>query len=68
MKWLRTAAQEVFGLFVDDGSLALGILVWTAVFAGLQHFAVISGSAQGLLLFAGFAALLLENIIRSSRK
>lgn len=28
MQWIRKITAEVFGLFVDDGSFALAVLVW----------------------------------------
>ena len=31
MRWLRSIAREVFGLFVDDASFALAILVWVVL-------------------------------------
>ena len=34
MRWIGTIAREVFGLFVDDGSFAIAILVWLLL-AGL---------------------------------
>ena len=34
MGWIRTVWDEVFGLFVDDGSYAVAILAWIVV-AGL---------------------------------
>ncbi len=68
MKALMTAVTEIFGLFVEDGSLAIGILVWVAVAAFV--FPQISGSEawRSPVLFAGLVALLVENIWRSARK
>ncbi len=31
MRWLATIFREVLGLFVDDGSFALAVLVWMGV-------------------------------------
>ena len=31
MRWLGPILREIFGLFVDDGSLALIILCWLTV-------------------------------------
>ncbi len=28
MTWLRNIVAELFGLFVDDGSFAIAILIW----------------------------------------
>ena len=31
MRWIATVVREIFGLFVDDGSFALAVLVWIGV-------------------------------------
>lgn len=64
MKAVITALQEVYGLFVEDGSLAVAVLVWVAVAAFLLRFG--SGEARAFLLFLGIAGLLLENVWRSA--
>ncbi|HET6385262.1 MAG TPA: hypothetical protein VFJ58_17865 [Armatimonadota bacterium] len=68
MNALRTTIEEIYGLFVDDGSYALLILVWLAVAA--LGFGRAPGGASwgGPVFFLGLAALLLENVIRSARK
>jgi hypothetical protein len=57
--------KTVLGLFVDDGSLAIGILallVWVGLFARVApHAAVI------ILLVGGTVILLLENVMRAAR-
>ena len=60
--------KELLGLFVDDGSLAIGILVCVAAVAALLKFAVLSPSVCGALLIAGLAALLIENLWRAARR
>ena len=59
MKWLGAIAHEVLGLFVDDGSFAVVILVWlTVVGLGLPHLGIEAGW-DGLILFAGLALILI---------
>jgi len=67
MKVVRTAIEEFIGLFVEDGTLAVGILVWLAVAAFV--FPLISGFNQyrAPVLFLGLVALLVENVMRSAR-
>ena len=67
MQWITKIAREIFGLFVDSGSFALAILVWTGIvwFASLRLRAPFPG---GLLLFLGLAAILLRSVLRFSRK
>jgi hypothetical protein len=68
VKVVITAITEVFGLFVEDGSLAIGILVWLAVAAFV--FPLIAGSDtwRAPVLFVGLVALLVENVLRSARR
>ena len=65
---LVSILREVFGLFVDDGSLALAILIWIAV-VGLALPAFGLPSAwRAIILFAGCALILAENVARSARR
>ena len=68
MKVLQTAATEVFGLFFDDGFLAVGILVWVAAMTWLVPRIPIPMSWMAPLLFLGLAALLLTSVVQSARK
>ena len=55
--------KELFGLFVDDGSLAIGILALVAVLAGATAIGL-PAIATGPLLFIACAALMAENVRR----
>lgn len=68
MSMLAAIAKELLGLFVDDGSLALAILAWVALFAGLMSVSALPAAAAGILLFAGLAGILIENVLRRARK
>ncbi len=67
MPWIRNILREIFGLFVDDGSFALAVLLWIGlvwlVWSGL-HLAV----PGGIILFLGLAAILVESVIRFSKR
>lgn len=68
MHWFRTVSHEVFGLFVDDGSFAISIIVWLGiVWLLLPHLAVFSWW-NGPILFAGLAYILVESTLRYTRK
>lgn len=59
------AIGELWGLFVDDGSLAAGLVLWCAAVAALLE----PGGAWGAVaLFAGCTLILLENVWRSARR
>ena len=68
MRALATIVREFVGLFIDDGSLAAGAVVWAAISGwGLPRLGVGSGAESGLLAL-GLAALLLENTLRASSR
>lgn len=61
---LRAVLREVVGLFVDDGTLALGAVVWLGLCALLFR----NTAWGGIALFLGLAALLGENTLRTARR
>jgi hypothetical protein len=67
MKLLRAAVAEVLGMFIDDGSLALALLV----LIGAVTFAVKAGwlgaLGGGLALLVGCVVLLVESVLRAAR-
>jgi hypothetical protein len=68
MKWLKNIFREVFGLFVDDGSFALAILIWLAVVRWATSRLNIPSGITGVILFAGLALILAESATRYSRR
>jgi hypothetical protein len=68
MKMLSTIGRELFGLFVDDGSLAQAIVFLLAVIALLAREEFIDISYAAVLLVAGSIIVLVENVVRSARK
>ena len=68
MNWLRTIVREVVGLFVDDGIFALSILAWLVVCALLFSHMRVAGRWNGIILFLGFALILIESATRFSRR
>jgi hypothetical protein len=61
-------ARKVFGLFVDEGSLALSILVWIFVLQVAAPIASIAQTWAAPVLFLGWAVILTENLLRASRQ
>jgi hypothetical protein len=61
-------ARKVFGLFVDDGSLALSILVWIFALHVVAPIASIEQTWAAPVLFLGCAGMLIENVLRASRQ
>jgi hypothetical protein len=68
MKWLKNIFREIFGLFVDDGSFALAILIWLAVVRWATPHLNIPAGITAVILFAGLALILTESATRYSRR
>jgi hypothetical protein len=68
MKWLKNIFREIFGLFVDDGSFALAILIWLAVVRLATPRLNIPSGITAVILFAGLALILTESATRYSRR
>ena len=68
MKVITTALTELWGLFVEDGSLAVGILVWLLIAGLVLNRLPLSETARAGVLFAGLCLLLVENVLRGARR
>ena len=68
MRWVAAAARELIGLFIDDGSLALAVLVWVVIAVLAFPALPIDGGWLAIALFAGLALILVENLLRSARR
>ena len=68
MQWLKSIGREVLGLFVDDGSFAIAILVWVAF--AVFVLARVAGHASwtGPALFSGLAFILIGSALRFARR
>jgi hypothetical protein len=59
MQWIKMIAAEIFGLFVDDGSFALAIIIWLGI-NWLLSVRLLQGAGwSGAALFVGLGAILL---------
>ena len=68
MRWLKTVFGEILGLFVDDGSFALSIVVWLVLAWPLLPSLEVPGTAKGLVLFAGLAGILATSALLKAGK
>lgn len=60
---LRAILVELVGLFVDDGSLALALLVWCAIVGvGAVVAPNLPAAVGGLALLLGCVVILLANV------
>lgn len=65
-KIVRTILDEIAGLFVDDGSLALFAAVLIALVAGAVKILNVPPLAGGLVLLVGVIAILVESLGRAA--
>jgi hypothetical protein len=68
MTLLAAILRDVVGLFVDDGSLALAILLVVAVSALVAALAPAMPLASGVTLLIGCLGVLLFNVARAGRR
>lgn len=68
MQWLKTVLNEVFGLFVDDGSFAIATLIWLGAVWLLLPRIDVPPAVKGPILFIGLAAILVESAARRARR
>ncbi len=70
MQKIRTVLREILGLFVDDGSFALAILVWLAIAWWVLPLFPRFGFVhpwRAVVLFTGLALILVESTTRFAR-
>ncbi|BCG91985.1 hypothetical protein [Mesorhizobium sp. 131-2-1] len=67
MNIVRLVLKELFGMFVDDGSLALLALILIALIAAAVKLLGLPPLIGGFLLLAGCLAILLESTRRAAR-
>jgi hypothetical protein len=66
MRVIKTALREVYGLFVEDGSYALAVILWLLCAVFVLPLLPDPGW-RAPLLFAGSILILLENVVRSAK-
>lgn len=62
-----TVVRELWGLFVEDASFTLGIIVSLIIAVFVFPHTTIASSWRGPLLFAMLAIVLVENVARAAR-
>jgi hypothetical protein len=64
MRWAAAIWSEAVGLFVDDGRLAVLVVLWVAACALVLRHLPLPAPAPAVLLFAGLAAILVQSAVR----
>lgn len=65
---IATPFREIWGLFVEDASFTLGIVVCLALAVYVFPSIVAASAWRGPLLFGLLALVLIENVLRSARR
>ncbi|ASU41405.1 hypothetical protein hmeg3_11940 [Herbaspirillum sp. meg3] len=65
--WLQTIWHELVGLFVDDGMLAAGILIWVIAAWGAASRVNVSMTTDSVVFFIGFVLMLGMSAVRAAR-
>jgi hypothetical protein len=68
MKNAVAVARHLYGLFVDDGSIAVAILAWLALDGLLSRLAAVSAVWRGPVLLVGLVFLISWACLRSARR
>jgi hypothetical protein len=68
MSALYAAVRQVWGLFVEDASLTVGILLCVVLATFVLPRTGLRPSWRGPVLFLGLVIVLLENVRRSAQK
>jgi hypothetical protein len=68
MKLVMATARELFGLFVDDGSLAVALVAWILVLHAARGFWPSLDPWGAAILFLGCIAILIENTLRAAKR
>jgi hypothetical protein len=68
MRWFKSIAREIYGLFVDDGSFAVAIVAWVVVCVVVAPRIAIGARWGGPILIVGLAAILIESALRFARR
>jgi hypothetical protein len=65
MSALAIGLKKLYGLFVDDLGYALAIAGWIVLAVGFLRF--VDPLARGIVLFVGFASILIVSVQRAAR-
>ncbi len=66
MNVITGALRELYGLFVDDAAYAFAIVAWIVIALAILRY--LDPNVRGLVLFAGFALILIASVTRAVRR
>ena len=65
---LKAILRELYGLFVDDGSFAIAIIVWLVLLWLARPYLHLPGAWIAVVVFTGLVAILIESALRRARR
>lgn len=60
--------RELVAIFIDDGSIAVALVLWSALAWYLLPDLAINAGWDGPILLLGYMLILAENLYRTARK
>ena len=60
--------REIVAIFIDDGSIAVALVLWSAIAWYLLPGLAINAGWDGPILLLGYLLILGENLARTARK
>ncbi|TCL69440.1 hypothetical protein [Rhizobium sp. BK251] len=68
MNIIRIAFNELVGMFIDDGALALLSLILVLAVGYAARIGLVGGTVAAVVVFAGCLAILGESLARAARR
>ncbi len=68
MRRIKMIGNEILGLFVEDGRFAAALAIWIAIAAAARPWWQATQPLGAIMLFAGFAFILGESVLRAARR
>ena len=68
MSTLTAILREFIAIFIDDGSIAVALVLWSALAWYLLPALPINAGWDGPILFLGYLLILAENLYRTARR
>jgi hypothetical protein len=66
MSALTAILREILNIFVDDGSLAVALIVWSVIAAWLLPALPVNAGWDAPILLLGYLLILGENLLRTA--
>jgi Ni/Fe-hydrogenase subunit HybB-like protein len=68
MDRIKAIGHEILGLFVEDARFTSALAIWIGTAAGTRPWWQSAPCFGAITLFAGFALILCESVLRAARR